>query len=62
MKIADSLGTLKDLASKDPSAAEAAVANIDQNQMVEKWNALKVAGEFEYRPGSMNASYGSFSR
>ena len=45
MKIADALGTLKDLASKDPSAAEAAVANIDQNQMVDKWNALKVAGE-----------------
>ncbi|KAL1684434.1 hypothetical protein GGG16DRAFT_106965, partial [Schizophyllum commune] len=43
MKIADSLGTLKDLASKDPSAAEAAVVKIDQNQMVDKWNALQVA-------------------
>ncbi|KAL1673918.1 hypothetical protein EV122DRAFT_293783 [Schizophyllum commune] len=48
MKIADALGTLKDLASKDPSAAEAAVAKIDQNQMVDKWNALKVAAD-KYR-------------
>ncbi|KAI5834036.1 hypothetical protein K523DRAFT_323033 [Schizophyllum commune Tattone D] len=48
MKIADSLETLKDLASKDPSAAEAAVAKIDQSRMLDKWNALKVAAD-KYR-------------
>ncbi|KAL1715872.1 hypothetical protein EV715DRAFT_293848, partial [Schizophyllum commune] len=48
MKIADALGTLKELASKDPRVAEAAVANVDQNQMVDKWNALKVAAD-KYR-------------
>ncbi|KAI5889325.1 uncharacterized protein SCHCODRAFT_02634178 [Schizophyllum commune H4-8] len=48
MTIADALVTLKDMASKDPSAAEAAVAKIDQSQLVEKWNALKVAAN-KYR-------------
>ncbi|KAL1701312.1 hypothetical protein EV121DRAFT_294348 [Schizophyllum commune] len=45
MTIADAPGTLKDLASTDPGAAEAAAAKIDQDQMVEKLLAAFVVKE-----------------